>query len=90
MTAQGASPDVTPDDIRVMKSFVEEHRTLNTHFDIILEGDTPGDDREKAEALVRPFVEAGITWWLESAAVHHRRGGLGGVRRRIAQGPPRS
>ncbi|HJQ14411.1 MAG TPA: hypothetical protein VJ830_06650, partial [Anaerolineales bacterium] len=49
-----------------------------------------GNDKEKAARIVSPFMDAGATWWLESiAATPYRRGGIGGVRTRITQGPPR-
>jgi hypothetical protein len=35
-------------------------------FDIVWEGETPGDDADRAVEIVRPFAEAGITWWIES------------------------
>ena len=83
----GSFAQVTPADIRTMKAFVDEQRTLTTPFDIVWEGETPGDDHEQAAAIVRPRVEAGITWWLEA------RWGDGvtadDVRTRIKQGPPR-
>jgi hypothetical protein len=47
----------------------------------------PGDDREKVAAIVRLFAEAGATWWMEEFLLG--RGGPGGMRRRISQGPPR-
>jgi alkanesulfonate monooxygenase SsuD/methylene tetrahydromethanopterin reductase-like flavin-dependent oxidoreductase (luciferase family) len=92
MTPEGAAVEITPDDrdaIRAMQAFVAAQRTLTTPFDIVLEGDTPGDDREKAIGIVGPLAEVGVTWWLESAAVHNRRGGLDAVRTRMRQGPPR-
>jgi hypothetical protein len=76
----------TPDEINEMKAFVEAHRTEGTPFDIVVEGETPGDDGEKAAAIVSPYAEAGATWWIEamwSAA------DLESVRTRIQQGPPR-
>ncbi len=83
----GSFAQVTPTDIRAMKAFVDEQRALTTPFDIVWEGETPGDDHEQAAAIVRPWVEAGITWWLEA------RWGDGvtaeDVRTRIKQGPPR-
>jgi alkanesulfonate monooxygenase SsuD/methylene tetrahydromethanopterin reductase-like flavin-dependent oxidoreductase (luciferase family) len=89
MTPAGASTDITPKDIRAMKAFVDQHRTLTMPFDIVMAGETPGDDPEIATASVRPFAEAGATWWLESvAASPYRQGGLDGVRTRIKQGPP--
>ncbi|MBN2392676.1 MAG: LLM class flavin-dependent oxidoreductase [Anaerolineae bacterium] len=75
----------TPDDIRAMHAFVDERRTLTTPFDIVMEGETPGDDAEKAAAIVQPWAEAGATWWIEA-----KWGAPDDpVRTRIQQGPPR-
>jgi len=30
-----------------------------------MEGETPGDDLERAAAVVQPLAESGVTWWLE-------------------------
>jgi alkanesulfonate monooxygenase SsuD/methylene tetrahydromethanopterin reductase-like flavin-dependent oxidoreductase (luciferase family) len=75
-----------PDDIRSIKAYVEANRELTTPFDITWEGETPGGDPEQAAAIVRPWSEAGITWWMES-----RWGSVSPqeVRERIKQGPPR-
>ncbi|HEX6290969.1 MAG TPA: LLM class flavin-dependent oxidoreductase [Herpetosiphonaceae bacterium] len=77
----------TPTDIREMKAFIDERRTATTPFDIIMEGETPGKDRARAQEIVGPFIEAGITWWLES--MWTSTGGAKAMRARIAQGPPR-
>ena len=85
--ADGAPRDVTPDDIREMAAYVAEQRSQSTPFDIVMEGETPGDDPAQAAAIVRPFAEAGATWWNES-----RWGAMSDValvRTRIQQGPPR-
>ena len=85
--ADGAPRDVTPDDIREMAAYVAERRNQSTPFDIVMEGETPGDDPAQAAAIVRPFAEAGATWWNES-----RWGAMSDValvRTRIQQGPPR-
>ncbi len=42
MNDKGEIINFTPDDIREMKAFVDEHRTLETPFDIVVEGTTPG------------------------------------------------
>jgi hypothetical protein len=75
----------TPDDIRAMHAFVDERRTLTTPFDIVMEGETPGDNPEEATSIVRPWAEAGATWWIEA------KWGApdDSVRTRIQQGPPR-
>jgi hypothetical protein len=74
----------TPDDIRAMQAFVAGNRALQTPFDIVMEGETPGDDAEKAASIVRPWAEAGVTWWIEA-----KWGAPDDpVRTRIQQGPP--
>jgi Luciferase-like monooxygenase len=83
----GSGNEMAPADIQAMKAFIDEQRSLTTPFDIVWEGETPGDDHGQAVSIVRPWVEAGITWWLEA------RWGEGvtldDLRTRIAQGPPR-
>ncbi len=77
----------TPDELHAMKMWIDEHRTANTLFDLVMEGQTPGDDRARARELVRPYRDAGATWWLESMwedkVPEHRLA-------RIRQGPPRA
>jgi alkanesulfonate monooxygenase SsuD/methylene tetrahydromethanopterin reductase-like flavin-dependent oxidoreductase (luciferase family) len=90
MTPNGISYTIMPDDIRAIKAFVEPRRSLPTTFDIVLEGETLGENPAKASAIVEPLAQAGATWWLEDvASVPYNSGGVQGVRRRIKQGPPR-
>ncbi|HLW03686.1 MAG TPA: LLM class flavin-dependent oxidoreductase [Ktedonobacterales bacterium] len=85
-----AHTEITPADIPAIKAFVQEQRQLPTPFDIIWEGETPGDDREQAMAIVQPWAEAGVTWWLESVwQTPETQGGVEGMRARVRQGPPR-
>ena len=83
----GTPGEITPPDVAAMREWVAEHRSASGPFDIIWEGRTAGDDPAQAAAQVRPFVEAGITWWLE--AMWGPPNGLEDVRTRIRQGPPR-
>lgn len=83
----GSNSAMTPDDVRAMHAYIAENRSASTPFDIVIEGETPGADRERAAALVREWEEAGATWWLESMwgdGVTEAN-----VRLRIRQGPPR-
>lgn len=57
---------VTPADLAEMRAWIEARRNLTTPFDIIWEGATPGDDPRLAADIVRPWAEAGATWWLEA------------------------
>lgn len=82
----GSFAEITPADLRDMKRFIDEQRTETTPFDIIWEGRTPGEDREKAAAIVRPWAEEGATWWME--AMWTAPNGPDDVRKRVRQGPP--
>ena len=88
LNPDGTRSEMTPDDLRALASYVAEHRGgATTPYDIVMEGETPGDDPTAAVAIVRPWAEAGATWWNES-----RWGAMGEperVRVRIQQGPPR-
>ncbi len=83
----------TPGDIRAIKAFVDEHRTLTTPFDIIVEGKTTGKDPYRAAATVRLWRDAGATWWNEVnwalAATMWRASTQKRILARIQQGPPR-
>ena len=86
----GQSRELTPDDLRAMRDYVAANRTETTPFDIVMEGETPGDDPARAAAIVRPWADAGATWWIEALWNEPRdAAGLSAVRRRAAQGPPR-
>jgi hypothetical protein len=77
----------TPADIQAMKRWIAEQGPAATAFDIVTEGETPGDDQEQAMAIVDPLAEAGVTWWLESKWTEPNE--PEDIRRRISQGPPR-
>jgi hypothetical protein len=81
----GSDTPMTPDDIRAIKAYVQANRQLSTPFNITWEGETPGDDLERAAAIVRPWIDAGITWWMEA---RWNTTSLEEVRKRIRQGPP--
>jgi hypothetical protein len=65
-------------------AYVREQRASDTPFDLAMSGESP-QDADAARAQVRPFAEAGATWWIEE--------GLGWsldeFRARIQAGPPR-
>ncbi len=89
MNSDGSFANMTPADIQALKTSIVEQRTQQTPFDIVIEGETPGDDREKAMTIVQPYIEAGITWWLESVwSTPETQGGVAGMRTRIRLGPP--
>jgi len=86
ITGGDASAAIMPEDIRAMKAYIDEHRSQAIPFDIVQEGETPGEDSERAREIVRPYAEAGATWWTESRWSFPP---IEELRRRIQQGPPR-
>ena len=82
--------DVTPDVIREIRAFVESNRAEPGPFDIVMEGETPGDSADQAAAIVGAWADAGATWWLETRwEVPRDAEGLKLARERVLQGPPR-
>ena len=80
---------VVPEDIRLMKSWIEENRSETTPFDIVVEGKTQGDDSDECFNVVNPWFEAGATWWIEAMwdAMDKKNSNELFVKR-IRQGPP--
>jgi hypothetical protein len=87
LNPDGSMGEIAPADIADMRAFITQQRMEATPYDIVWEGRTPGDDPAAAAAIVRPFVEAGITWWIE--AMWSAPNELTDIRARIHQGPPR-
>ncbi len=74
-----------PHDLREILAYVRKHRTSTTPFDMIKIGWTSGVNRKANTEKITPYVEAGITWWLES--LYHDSPQA--MRKRIRMGPPR-
>ena len=87
MNEKGQFEEFTPEDIRSMKQWIDANRTETTPFDIVIEGSTPGDDPVKAVEKVKPWIDVGATWWLES---RWEQPPMKQVEQRIIQGPPKS
>jgi alkanesulfonate monooxygenase SsuD/methylene tetrahydromethanopterin reductase-like flavin-dependent oxidoreductase (luciferase family) len=86
----GEDREQTPDDVRALRGWLAEHRAPDG-FDVIAEGETPGDNADRAASLVTPWAAAGCTWWLESRweMPHHSAERMQQVRERVSAGPPR-
>jgi alkanesulfonate monooxygenase SsuD/methylene tetrahydromethanopterin reductase-like flavin-dependent oxidoreductase (luciferase family) len=87
VSGRAESPGVTPDTIREIKGYARENGRGDDSFDIVWEGQTPGEDPERAAAIVRPYAEGGATWWIESPWTPPNE--PEDLRVRIRQGPPR-
>jgi alkanesulfonate monooxygenase SsuD/methylene tetrahydromethanopterin reductase-like flavin-dependent oxidoreductase (luciferase family) len=89
LDADGKGREITPDDVRAMAAYVAEERTDSTPFDVVIEGETPGEDPARAAEEVDPLAQAGMTWWLEARWSISSPTVLDDLRKRVAQGPPR-
>lgn len=86
------SRETKPDDIRAMRTWLDEHGGTRPGFDIVMEGETPAGDRATAAATVATWQEAGCTWWIESrwGMPHEPPDRMRRVHERLEAGPPRS
>jgi hypothetical protein len=87
INADGSPGQASIEDLRDMKAYIDERRTADTPFDIVVEGETPGEDAAQANAIIGPYAEAGATWWIEA---RWTAPSLDLVRERLRQGPPRA
>ena len=82
----------TPDELRLVRAYIQEHRTLATSFDIVVEGETPAEDPARASAIVKEWQDAGATWWIEARwsmlDTLSYGGGFDQLLDRIRRGPP--
>lgn len=76
---------LSADEIRQLRAYVDEHRAGRGGFDIIA-GGSSATSSERPEDIVRPYAEAGATWWIEgdmAADTVHK------CFARVRKGPPR-
>jgi alkanesulfonate monooxygenase SsuD/methylene tetrahydromethanopterin reductase-like flavin-dependent oxidoreductase (luciferase family) len=93
----GRVAPMTPEDARGVARYVEGHRTNDgPPFDLVVAGETPGEDGKEGARTVAAYEEAGVTWWIESIDPW-RFGWTEGepwpsqeMRHRVRQGPPRA
>ncbi|MBN2500733.1 MAG: LLM class flavin-dependent oxidoreductase [Anaerolineales bacterium] len=86
MDEKGEWYEIQPQHVKEIKAYINEHRQLDTPFDIIIENTTPGDDPKAAAEKVRPWAEAGASWWIESMwETEDENAWL----ERVRKGPPR-
>lgn len=90
ITPAGDHRPLTTEDVRDIRAYASANRKETTPFDIVVEGLTPGDRPDEATAQVRPWAEAGATWWIEAMwNTPEKAYTTEDVLRRIEQGPPR-
>jgi Luciferase-like monooxygenase len=79
----------SPDELRALRAWLTEHGA-GAAFDVIAEGETPAGDGDQAREIVRPWRDAGATWWMETRweMPHDAEERMREVEARIAAGPP--
>lgn len=77
--------ELTPQDLIEIVSYVRSHRTAPRPFAVAVYGYSPSNSA-KASKVIRPWIEAGATWWREG--IGDWRGSLRAARARIRSGPP--
>jgi len=89
VSADGKTGQASPADVRAMKDWLAENRPGGGH-EIVVEGNTPGLDRDAAREMLRPWREAGATWWIEAKwDAMNQADGAQTLLERVRQGPPR-
>jgi alkanesulfonate monooxygenase SsuD/methylene tetrahydromethanopterin reductase-like flavin-dependent oxidoreductase (luciferase family) len=59
---------MTPADWREVLAYIKQHRQSDTPFDAVHGGRVPDDQWHKAESVITPYAEAGVSWWIEDAS----------------------
>ncbi|HEX6543719.1 MAG TPA: LLM class flavin-dependent oxidoreductase [Ktedonobacterales bacterium] len=76
---------IQPDEIRELLAYVSQYRSTGEPFDVAVAAYVGNDDPVEAQARLRRYAEAGVTWWQEAFLPTDT---LDMVRKRIHQGPP--
>lgn len=90
----GSHAEITPEAVRQMKAYLDEHRQVSSSMDIVIEeGNTLPENRQAAAEKSIALEEAGATWWLESMwellETMYKPETLKHILQRVEQGPPR-
>ena len=82
------------DQLSACIDYISERRSIDTPFDVVYTGVTPGADSTRAQEIVASYRERGVTWWLEAIAPYRydrdfaEPWDLEILRERVLQGPP--
>jgi alkanesulfonate monooxygenase SsuD/methylene tetrahydromethanopterin reductase-like flavin-dependent oxidoreductase (luciferase family) len=78
----------SPDDVRDIRAWLAERGRED--IDVIIDGETATGDPTAAAAHVRPWDDAGATWWLETRweMPHNSDERMVEIRERLTSGPP--
>ena len=79
---------LTPDELIQIIEIVKQNRPSLDNFDVVIAGNTPGDQR-KGDQIVKPYEQAGATWWCENINFLRFSNSPKLLLERIRQGPPK-
>ena len=82
----GLGQTMPPDELHAVVQYTRQHRTGDAPFDVILEGRTDCAAPDRGAGHMAPYLEAGLTWWIE--ALGWWRGTPADAMARVRQGPP--
>jgi len=78
--------NLTLDELREMRAYIQAHRTTDEPFDVMVGGDVPFDAPARAREIMAEYAEAGVTWWVEG--IGEWRGDIDAMAAFIQGGPP--
>lgn len=86
MNSKGEFEEVTPEDLRQMKAYIDANRALITPFDFVVEVKTGDLDHSQVRDKLNEWEDAGATWWVEGLweATEEQAAA------RLRKGPPRT
>ncbi len=82
----GRDGALTPDDIRALRAYIQQHQTDDRPFDVLHSGETAGNNRAGDAEVTAAYAAAGVTWWIESLT--NWRASIDEQRERVRRGPP--
>lgn len=92
MIDEGAAGAAPVEQVRAGTEWIRDYRTVEglpvDGYDVICEGTTPAGDGGAAAAAVRPWAEAGGTWWIEADWTQPRQSVRDYAEQRLRAGPP--
>jgi hypothetical protein len=75
---------MSAEQLKEIRDYVRERRGVKKPFDIVAGGMSSGKNKKKAIQQVKPYADAGATWWVESLWSFDSKK----VIERMKQGPP--
>lgn len=75
-----------PKDLREILNFIAKYRSSLSNFEVAIIGWGTGRNKEENAKKIKPYVEEGLTWWLES--LYRGHDSVEKIRKRIQMGPP--